>query len=607
MELGYSRGSTSHLITADTVFFSSDSVSWAYFINLRTLSSAPGTLVGLGLLGTFFGLMVGINGFKGGSSQELMDSINRLLPGMWMAFTTSVFGMVSSILFTIYYKWTLNRLRRQLLRVTEALDEANYIDDTALLAGMIRKQLDSISASLVNVTEDGNSVPVGQAVREILANSQEQTKALKSFSTDLAAELQNVMDEVMGKQMEENLKPVLQKIADNIDEVGKKVQSPASEMVGNVVDKLEKWMTDAVDNFNNGLSGSAKTELENLATQLGTATKALADVPKDMADISITLKDSTEEVRKAITEMSGTSKSANEQAMQKMQEQIEHATTSINSGVSSVKTVMDKITEASQNSADGIMKQMNGAMDRMTRTLETVTGNVTDAVRSKIESISGDLADKQAAMQKAAQSAVEKISSTSTEANNAAVNSINQAVAAIQEAMDRTQQLLDGFNQSISNLDRTNQHVSGTMDQFQQAQGKITGTTAHLQIITGDMKTAADGFRNAQDSYSDAMNNLLDKNQAAIQSAENLLQHSSQMSQDYVNKFDVIKNGLSSIFGQLQNGLAEYSTTVRNTTQGYLNQYTETLKVTAKSLGGATGHLNEVVENLLEELGKNRR
>lgn len=618
-------------------YFSSDSVSWAYFINLRTLSSAPGTLVGLGLLGTFFGLMVGINGFKGGSSQELMDSINRLLPGMWMAFTTSVFGMVSSILFTIYYKWTLNRLRRQLLRVNEALDEANYIDDTALLAGMVRKQLDSISASLVYVTDDGQSVPlgqlagmigkrldgisdslvyvtddgtsvpVGQAVREILANSQEQTKALKSFSTDLAEELQNVMDEVMGKQMEEKLMPALQKIADNIDDVGRKVQSPASEMVGNVVDKLEKWMTDAVDNFNNGLSGSAKTELENLASQLGTATKALADVPKDMADISKTLRDSTEDVRKAITDMSNASSDANADAMKKMQEQIDHATASINNGVDSVKGVMDQITAASKNSAQDIATKMTDAMNRMTNTLDTVTGNVADAVRSKLETMSGDLAKKQADMQKAAQDAVAQISNTSTKANDAAVNSINQAVSAIQGAMDRTQQLLDGFNLSISNLDSTNEHVSGTMDQFKKAQGEINGTTANLQAVTGDMKTVSGELRDSLSSYSEGMDKLQRNTRTTVASAESLMNQSSRMSQDYVNKFDVIKSELSSIFEQLQRGMSEYSRTVQNTTQGYLDQYTRSLNDTVKSLNSAIEQENEVVENLLDFLGKNRR
>lgn len=210
-------------------------------------------------------------------------------------------------------------------------------------------------------------------------------------------------------------------------------------------------------------------------------------------------------------------------------------------------------------------------------------------------------------MQKAAQDAVAQISNTSTKANDAAVNSINQAVSAIQGAMDRTQQLLDGFNLSISNLDSTNEHVSGTMDQFKKAQGEINGTTANLQAVTGDMKTVSGELRDSLSSYSEGMDKLQRNTRTTVASAESLMNQSSRMSQDYVNKFDVIKNELSSIFEQLQRGMSEYSRTVQNTTQGYLDQYTRSLNDTVKSLNSAIEQENEVVENLLDFLGKNRR
>ncbi|MBQ1872341.1 MAG: hypothetical protein II152_01110, partial [Succinivibrionaceae bacterium] len=105
----------------------------------------------------------------------------------------------------------------------------------------------------------------------------------------------------------------------------------------------------------------------------------------------------------------------------------------------------------------------------------------------------------------------------------------------------------------------------------------------------------------------EGMDKLQRNTRTTVASAESLMNQSSRMSQDYVNKFDVIKSELSSIFEQLQRGMSEYSRTVQNTTQGYLDQYTRSLNDTVKSLNSAIEQENEVVENLLDFLGKNRR
>ena len=264
-------------------YFSSDSVSWAYHINLRALSSAPGMFVGLGLLGTFVGLMIGIQDFQAANSEEVMASIKKLLPGMWMAFSTSVAGMLCSILFSVPYRWVSNWFRKKLQRFAETLDKAYYVDDASLLSGVIREQLECKK-------EDGTTVPLGQAVREILTENGEQSKALKSFSTDLAESMSGLLDDVLSMQVEDKIQPLLQNLADHLDELAKKVQAPASDMVGAVVDDLKKSMAQVIDEFRKGLSGSATTELENLVKQLGATSDAMTALPKDMENISSTLQ-----------------------------------------------------------------------------------------------------------------------------------------------------------------------------------------------------------------------------------------------------------------------------------------------------------------------------
>ena len=62
-------------------------------LNIRSLDTGAGTLVGLGLLGTFIGLTWGVYGFDSSNTDNIQKSIQTLLSGMGTAFSTSLLGM----------------------------------------------------------------------------------------------------------------------------------------------------------------------------------------------------------------------------------------------------------------------------------------------------------------------------------------------------------------------------------------------------------------------------------------------------------------------------------------------------------------------------------
>ena len=725
-------------------------------------------LVGLGLLGTFLGLTIGINDFKAGTPQEVMDSIQRLLPGMWMAFLTSVLGMVCSIAFTMRYKKVSNRFRKQLLQFTDMLDDAYYIDDISRLSGVIREQFDCRK-------EDGTCVPLGQAVREILTENEEQTKALKSFSSDLAVSFSGVLDDVLSRQMQDKIQPLLQSLVDHLDELGKKIQAPASDMVGAVVEDLKNSMTQVIDEFRKNLSGSATSELENLAKQLGSTSEAMAALPKDMENISSTLQTVIQDVKAVISDISNTNASDRNAAMEQMQEQIKFATSSISDAVDAVRNVMTQMTQSSQTSADDIMKKMSEAMEGMTQRLEDATGHISDSLKSNIGQIVGDMAARQAEMLEGVKAAVDKIAGTGSSVNESVMKSIDEAIKGVKDVMgqvsesslkasqdainkmteaagkldqhldsalsrisgnvggitdtmasrinellgeiknametissasvkaneqvmksigeqvasatasvseasrqvkettaqitgslldssqtaiknmsdsadrirgilensagifseavkskliemmteitgkqktilelqdntvNRTQGLLNDFNQSLDHLDDTNDSIAGTMDMFRETHGQIAGSTAHLQTVAGDMKTAAEALDNSLSEYSNGMEQLQSSTQATVASAESLMQQSGAMSKEYAEQFETIRTGLASVFGQLQRGLTEYSMKVREMTGTFLVQYSNSLTDTADSLSGAIQQMSDLVEELQDTLDKNKR
>ena len=67
-------------------------------------SNIPGTLTGLGILGTFLGLSMGLATFNGRDILAVSDSMGPLLEGMKVAFHTSIYGIFLSIVFSFIYK-----------------------------------------------------------------------------------------------------------------------------------------------------------------------------------------------------------------------------------------------------------------------------------------------------------------------------------------------------------------------------------------------------------------------------------------------------------------------------------------------------------------------
>ena len=581
-------------------YFNDISVCKCNKLNLRMLDTGSSTLVGLGLLGTFLGLTLGISNFDSSDTVHINKSIQGLLAGMGTAFLTSLLGMSFSIVLTFIDKALRHSLYKQIYGLTEKLDNQYYIDDVELssinqqkivnqlyhaLKTDLQQQTSVLADKLTYHNSDGQNVSIGNAIREILAENQEQSKALKSFSTDLAIELNNGFDETLSRQMQQKILPLMENvdattkaIVEHIDQMAAQVSSPAAEMMQRVADELKQSMQTIVSEFSTGLSGSATSELENLAHQLGTATQAMADFPKNMQDISATLQITIDEVKNAISEISNTSAHANSTAMQQMQEQITFATGAISNAIAEVKNVMSGISKSSQEQSNQMVSKLADAAEKMGTFLSGTISTLSTTVQQSVKSITDDVNSKQADL-----------------------------IALQEDTTSQTKKLLETFNTGLDRLEKMNEYITGTMSMFQQAQGQITGSTAHLQTIIGDMKLASQLFNKSQSDYAVKLEEMQRNSQRGIDAVTELLKNSGELSSDYVEKFETIRQGLGSIFQQLQTGLTEYSRTVQASTQKYLEQYSTSLTNTTDALSSTIQQQNEVVEMLVESLNANKK
>lgn len=418
-------------------YFSADAVSWAAGINLRILNAAAGILVGLGLLGTFIGLVVGLYSFDLTDSGTILANLRQLTSGMWTAFITSVVGMGCSIYFLHYYKSISNEFRKQLRDLTEKLDWAYYVDDANLFAEVLREQLEH-------------------------------------------------------------------------------VQDPVSALVREVVDDLKTVMNGMISDFKAEVAGAARAEFETLTDKLKEASETMAAFPAGMQKVS----DGLPGMIASVTQ-------ANEETMRKAQD--------------AAALLGNKAAE------------------------------ISESMRSKADELAAVLAERE-----------KEITDLQT------------------KAATRIKAVLGGLDQSIGKLAEASTAIAGSTDLFVKAQSGISDTTSSLQSISGDMRASLDSFRAAQQDFSENMGRIQKGGQDSISKLSSLLDGSRSLTEDSAREFGTIKDGLKDLFAELQKDLTEYSKTVRESTQTFLDQYTDSLTKTA-------GALSDTVQRLTDTLGKGRK
>lgn len=169
------------------------------------LNQVAGALTGLGILGTFIGLSLGLQHFNTGTTAEITASIEPLMEGIKVAFHTSIYGMIFSLVFNFVYKRKL-------------------YDSEESIKGFISAWTKFV---MPNTEDDG--------VNRLIALGEEQVEALHKMG-------QNMKEEVAA-QMEPNFER-LSKLISDFQAVATVDQR---EALGKVVDEFTKEMNKSLD------------------------------------------------------------------------------------------------------------------------------------------------------------------------------------------------------------------------------------------------------------------------------------------------------------------------------------------------------------------------
>ena len=201
-------------------------------IHRERMNQVAGVMTGLGILGTFVGLSLGLENFNTGTTAEITGSIEPLMNGIKVAFHTSIYGMVFSLVFNYVYK------RR--------LDDAE--NAVSMFLSSFKKYV------LPDTAVDGTN--------RLLELQLQQTKAILGISDTIANKF--------SEELKELLEPEFQHFSGILDKYARMTTRSQMEQMERVVDS---FVTELNNSLGNSFANLAKVINQSLAIQEGNEEK----------------------------------------------------------------------------------------------------------------------------------------------------------------------------------------------------------------------------------------------------------------------------------------------------------------------------------------------
>ena len=262
-------------INEETVMYGPGRASFA--------DALPGLMTSLGFLGTLIGLAQGLSGFSMGNSAAVQQSIVTLIPGMRYAFTTSIFGVVGSVLFTLITRAVYGSSEHTLKAFYGAMSRhagVLSVDPMTQIAIYQQEQ----TALIQTMAKDLNGAFTENIAAAVHDAIDPLNQSFKNFVNVSTKEQMRFMDAVMQRfadRLDESLRSKLQRFGEVLDETSRQQQESCV-----VVRASLAGAKDALEDLKQmqALSRKIMDGLAAYAAQLEDAQKQSDDVCRRMAE-----------------------------------------------------------------------------------------------------------------------------------------------------------------------------------------------------------------------------------------------------------------------------------------------------------------------------------
>ncbi|MCE0826315.1 anti-phage defense ZorAB system protein ZorA [Buttiauxella sp. A2-C2_NF] len=549
-------------------------------LNTEFFKHLPGILTGVGIIGTFYGLMIGLNHFDPSTPEQVTSSVDRLLHDVLYAFLGSAFAIFASIVITWFEKFSLAKCYKHLEKFTAALDQLyesgvgeEYLAELVKSSNESATQSRQLKESLVT------------DLRDMLA---QMVSSQKADSEHLAQTLTTTYRET-GQQFAEHVSGAIENsLKSPLDKIAGAVQTASGDQSGMVQNMLQ----DVLTAFMSKLDTTFGQQFTNLNEMMGQTVGAIQGMQTGFSTLLQDMRQVSDESRQGSAQL------------------IEQLLEEMKSGQQAMQSGMNDMLTSLQNSVAKIGAEGEGAGERMARQLEKMFSDsetrekaMAEQMTSFIESIKNSVQQGQSeTMEKMADSVNSlggQLGSLFTQLEQGQQQISAGQQASQHELHEKTQHVMSEFDEQVKQLIdtvSTQQETTNTMlrQLAEQTGNQIQG----MQQGAEKMRLAAERFEHAGERVSEANNitsDVLNKTQTAGSSLSMAANELKAVVADYRNNREAVGKSIAMLEAIAANTQTEQTTR---------SQFISDLKSHAERLQGYNREAQSFMDNISEVLGQ---
>ena len=599
-----------------TVVFTTDDAD--NYFNYNSLTSQynalfwqnlGGVFTGLGILGTFIGLSVGLGTIN--LEHITNEEIGNLVSGMSTAFTTSLCGIVFALFYNWLHKHITDKLSQAITNLSNELESLFVARNTEQLLAMSYAQSIEQSNQFKSFS-DKLAVSIGDALEQKLSSSsfaeniKNMDNTLGQVNNFMSEELPSVISDAIGEQIKENLVPVFVSLQNAIETLSSSGQSAIADGIKSGASKELTAFADTLQQMNTNLqavmaqmqetSGSVNSDLTSainrVVDRLESQGENLQGVGNQVAkDLQDTVAALVNEMGKQQSGMINTSEKINDDLKASISAMVESIQISIASKVEETKKQQGNM----QNSANSITSNLEAKVtamltgfEKQLAAIEQQTHNQSNALSETSTQLSNSFAGSMNSVKMDIKGIMDDYAAKNKAENEETINFIRQVKAGLAEQQSVLAKI-------TSQVDMLMTRAANTADKFTQAAGPINDAGKELG-------KHMDAVLNATNNYNQVVKQCVTELHAtAQQNTSNMRDISQEIARvketlaQTSNQYSGVNNELNKILGTVSDNLTKYNQSVRQ-------QYIDSLNAYSDKLASAYGQLARLIEELQEAI-----
>lgn len=577
-----------------------NSIDAEYFFNKQTLlthigtklySTIPSILLGLGLIGTFLGLFVGLVQLNMDDSNTLKESMRALIHAAGVKFAASIWGLGLSLIFTVFEKRWENELEDKLEKIQ----------------------------ALINETFERRTAE--QSLEEISVNSVEQKLALnglaatltEKLATELNATLIPRLDAIgagfgsMGQDIAnaiaQSLEAPLAQIAQTVEFASKDQGAQSTQLLETIVERF----ISKIDEKAGEQSQVFQKNIESTQILMGQVAQNLTDFMR-LSQETFTEQNriNSERDRLIVANLESIRQSQNEtidKLVHSVAENIQSLTSNVTNSVNQIGEVVRSSTSDFVTNASSREQELNDSVSMIVQRIDTTTEKMASDSARRDEAINATLVRTQEvfsnamrAMQEGSNDAIGQIAMQLNESVSFIKNEMDQIfknitahASSVDAIISQSAQRLSKVPQYLEVLDNSALKLQNFAAKTEESSRQLTQASADLlkfndsvgkytaeMDVTGSMfKQTAEMTeriaKGSQDTYSllaEQYNDLLEQNESSmVKFQEQVDAYKHQLEAGVQHTFTQFDKQLSDFASGLSASVAEINDAIADLTE----------------------------------------